>query len=182
MNLHCYRLSAGVLLLATAGLAGCNSTPIQANACIPPEDYQLDTALAQARNDLGAECSFRFDAYLQRLLEIAQDDPGPANKEKFSQFLVWAQRQGLISRLQAQNLYNRYFNVKFVSLSGDYNNCDSSCRDPSELLVKMEGELLDKELGLLKISRDQAGYQRADRLYQEVELVLEATCRACEGR
>ena len=93
------------------------------------------------------------------MLEIAQEDPSPANKEKFSQFLVWAQRQGLISRLQAQNLYNRYFNVKFVSLSGDYNNCDSSCRDPAGLMVQMEGELLDKELGLLKISRDQAGYQ-----------------------
>ena len=75
MNVHCYRLSAGTLLLAAAGLTGCNSTPIQANACIPPEGYQLDAALAQARNDLGAECSFRFDACLQRLLEIADRCP-----------------------------------------------------------------------------------------------------------
>ena len=37
-----------------------------------------------------------------------------------------------------------------VSLSGDYNNCDSSCRDPAGLMVQMQGELLDKELGLLK--------------------------------
>ncbi|KRT58155.1 hypothetical protein Ga0076813_12925, partial [endosymbiont of Ridgeia piscesae] len=35
--------------------------------------------------------------------------------------------------------------------------------------------------GLLKISRDNSGYQRADRLLQETELVLEATCTACRS-
>jgi hypothetical protein len=43
----------------------------------------------------------------------------------------------------------------------------------------MERELSDKERGLLKVSRDADGYYRADQLYQEVELVLEATCSAC---
>jgi hypothetical protein len=43
----------------------------------------------------------------------------------------------------------------------------------------MERELSDKERGLLKVSVDRDGYYRADRLYQEVELVLEATCTAC---
>jgi hypothetical protein len=43
----------------------------------------------------------------------------------------------------------------------------------------MERELSDKERGLLKVSLDSAGYYRADELYQEVELVLEATCTAC---
>ena len=43
----------------------------------------------------------------------------------------------------------------------------------------MERELSDKERGLLKVSEDREGYYRADRLYQEVELVLEATCTAC---
>jgi hypothetical protein len=31
----------------------------------------------------------------------------------------------------------------------------------------------------LKVSLDAEGYYRADELYQEVELVLEATCTAC---
>jgi hypothetical protein len=43
----------------------------------------------------------------------------------------------------------------------------------------MERELSDKERGLLRVSLDNDGYYRADRLYQEVELVLEATCTAC---
>ena len=45
----------------------------------------------------------------------------------------------------------------------------------------MERELTDKERGLMRISLDNAGYYRADELYQEVELVLEATCTACEA-
>jgi hypothetical protein len=43
----------------------------------------------------------------------------------------------------------------------------------------MERELSDKERGLLRVSLDNEGYYRADELYQEVELVLEATCTAC---
>jgi hypothetical protein len=46
-------------------------------------------------------------------------------------------------------------------------------------MLDMERELGDKERGLLKVSLDNAGYYRADELYQEVELVLEATCTAC---
>ena len=45
----------------------------------------------------------------------------------------------------------------------------------------MERELTDKERGLMKVSLDNAGYYRADELYQEVELVLEATCTACSA-
>ena len=43
----------------------------------------------------------------------------------------------------------------------------------------MERELSDKERGLMRVSLDNDGYYRADQLYQEVELVLEATCTAC---
>ena len=31
----------------------------------------------------------------------------------------------------------------------------------------------------MKVSGDREGYYRADRLFQELELVLEATCTAC---
>jgi hypothetical protein len=33
----------------------------------------------------------------------------------------------------------------------------------------------------LKVSLDSAGYYRSDELYQEIELVLEATCTACNA-
>jgi len=45
----------------------------------------------------------------------------------------------------------------------------------------MEAELADKERGMLQASLDRDGYYRADRLFSETELVLEATCRACEA-
>jgi hypothetical protein len=46
-------------------------------------------------------------------------------------------------------------------------------------MLDMERELGDKERGLMKVSLDNQGYYRADELYREVELVLEATCTAC---
>ena len=85
------------------------------------------------------------------------------------------------SRRQAQGLYNRYFNIKFVSLAGDYNTCSQTCPVRTQVLGDMRGELLDKELGLMKISGDSAGYYRADHLLKESQLVLEATCRACDA-
>jgi hypothetical protein len=43
----------------------------------------------------------------------------------------------------------------------------------------MGRELEDKEQGLLRVSADRRNYTRASRLFQETELVLEATCEAC---
>jgi hypothetical protein len=69
--------------------------------------------------------------------------------------------------------------VKFVSLAGDYNNCSHTCPRRDVVMLDMERELGDKERGLMKVSLDNQGYYRADELYREVELVLEATCTAC---
>ena len=51
----------------------------------------------------------------------------PENKRVFSEFLVWSSDQGLLSKRQAEDYYNRYFNVKFMSMKGDYNNCSHTC-------------------------------------------------------
>ncbi len=117
--------------------------------------------------------------YYDDLLSIAEGDPKAENKRVFSEFLVWASDGGLLSQRQAREYYNRYFNVKFVSLQSDYNNCTHTCPRRDRVMLNMERELTDKERGLLKVSLDNAGYYRADELYQEVELVLEATCTAC---
>ncbi len=66
-------------------------------------------------------------------------------------------------------------------MMGDFNNCASSCPRKSALLSDLEVELADKELGLMKVSGDRDAYYRADRLFQELELVLEATCTACSA-
>jgi hypothetical protein len=139
----------------------------------------LDAAAGEARGRLTAGCEARYHDYLDELLVIAEDDPGPKQREILSEFLVWSADEGLLSRRQAQGLYNRYFNVKFVAMSGDYNTCRSTCTQRGRVLAAMEDELRDKERGLLKVSRDADAYYRADRLFQETELVLEATCLAC---
>jgi len=71
--------------------------------------------------------------------------------------------------------------VKFMSMKGDYNNCSHTCPNKQKVLFNMERELSDKERGLLRVSLDSDAYYRADKLFQEVELVLEATCMACSA-
>ena len=171
----------GIWLLAVlavgAGVAGCSNTPTV--VCAPPTSRNLDTAIRDAERSLTSGCETHFDEYYHALLSIAEGDPSPANKRSFSEFLVWSADTGLLSKRQAQERYNRYFNVKFTSLRGEYNNCAYTCPRQDQVLGEMEHELADKELGLMRISLDSAGYNRADLLYQETELVLEATCSAC---
>ena len=165
-----------ILILATSFLAACASN---APTCVGPQSKNLTTAIDEAQTSLVNGCHAHFDRYYDDLLGIAEGDPKPENKRAFSEFLVWSSDEGLLSTRQAQDYYNRYFNVKFMSMKGEYNNCSHTCPNKQKVLFDMERELSDKERGLLKVSLDNEGYYRADQLYQEVELVLEATCTAC---
>ena len=167
-----------LILVAASVLASCASN---APECVGPQSKNLSTAIDAAQTSLINGCHAHFDRYYDALLSIAEGDPKPENKRSFSEFLVWSSDQGLLSKRQAQDYYNRYFNVKFMSMKGDYNNCSQTCPNKQRVLFNMERELSDKERGLLKISLDSEGYYRADQLYQEVELVLEATCTACSA-
>ena len=160
-------------------LTAFNSNPLKATACSLPEGPNLDQAIAEARFDLETGCEHQFDNYFQRLLSIAEGDPKKENKAVFSDFLVWANDQGLLSKRQARETYTRYFGVKYVSLISDYSVCAQTCPRQHEVVRDMNRELQDKEQGLLKVSADRLKYYRANRLYQEAELVLEATCEAC---
>ena len=180
-SLKKFRRVALVTCLACLA-AACGDFPTRAAKaplCEPPREHRLDVALEETKSALAAGCRADYDAYMARLLETAEGDPKPENKRLFSEFLLWSTDQGLLSKRQAQSYYNRYFNTKFVSLLGDYNNCAYTCPRKDRFLVDMQRELKDKEQGLLRVSRDQEAYYRADRLFQEAELVLEATCRAC---
>ena len=167
-----------VTALATS-LAACSSNPVRATACSLPEGPDLDRAISEARFDLETGCEHQFDRYFQRLLTIAEGDPKKDNKAAFSEFLVWANEEGLLSKRQARETYTRYFGVKYVSLISDYSVCAQTCPRQREVMRDMTRELKDKELGLLKVSADRVEYYRANRLYQEAELVLQATCTAC---
>jgi hypothetical protein len=173
------RLLRSVVLLAVAATAlyGCATTSTP--ECALADTRDLDGAVHSAQSRLAAGCVAHFDSYMDQLLEVAAGDPDPDNRQVFSDFLVWTADTGLLSKRQAQENWNRYFNVKFVSLQGDYNNCALTCPVRQQVLGNMEDELADKERGMLRAAQDRAGYYRADRLLHETELVLEATCRAC---
>jgi len=169
-------LAALTLLFSLLTLASCASTPPPCNG---PQTKNLDAAISEVKTTLNSGCTANFDRYYDDLLTIAEGDPKPKNKRLFSEFLILASEEGLLSQRQAQNYYNRYFNVKFMALQSDYNNCSHTCPVRDRVMLDMERELGEKERGLLKVSLDAEGYYRADELYQEIELVLEATCTAC---
>ena len=83
--------------VATA-LTACNTNPSRATACTLPQGPALDRAIAAARFDLETGCEHQFDQYFQRLLTIAEGDPKKDNKESFSEFLIWANEEGLLSK------------------------------------------------------------------------------------
>ncbi len=179
MNTLVKRTTLGSLLVvmtAMLTLASCATSPPPCNG---PQSKNLQSAIDDVKTTLQQGCEAHFDRYYDDLLSVAEGDPGPGNKRAFSEFLVWTSDEGLLSKRQAKEYYNRYFNVKFISLAGDYNNCSHTCPRLDRVLLNMERELSDKERGLMKVSLDHQGYYRADELYQEVELVLEATCTAC---
>lgn len=169
------------LTLATlAILAGCETQPAPvADLCGGRLGANLDSALAETEKRLGAGCEYRFDSYFKENLATAEANPDAENKRAFSDHLMQVNAMGVISKRQAQDLYNRYFNIKFVSLTGDYNTCSQTCPVQGRVVSDMKAELQDKELGLLRVSGDNASYYRADNLLKEAQLVLAATCRAC---
>lgn len=170
------RLAFASVLAASMLLSACASNE---PSCMSPQTRDLSNAMSAVQSNLQSGCQAYFDSYYDDLLTIAEGDPRPENKRAFSEFLVWATDDGLLSKRQAEDYYNRYFNVKFMSMRGDYNNCSHTCPNKQKVLFNMERELSDKERGLLRVSLDNDGYYRADQLFQEVELVLEATCTAC---
>ncbi|MGI9325362.1 MAG: hypothetical protein ACR2PZ_09105 [Pseudomonadales bacterium] len=167
------------IIAASLALGGCQTQV--ADHCSGSLGSNLNTAISEAEQRLSNGCEYQFDGYFQQLLAIAEDNPSADNKKLFSDHLVTAKNLGVISQRQAQERYNRYFNVKFVTLTGDYNTCSQACPDRARMLSEMKQELNDKERGLLKVSSDQASYYRANTLLQEADLVLEATCRACDA-
>jgi len=167
--------SAALLVASIILVSACATTP----PCSNTQSKNLNTAVDDVKRTLSSGCEAHFDRYYDDLLSIAEGDPKPENKRIFSDFLMWSSDEGLLSQRQAKDYYNRYFNVKFMSLQGDYNNCSHTCPRRERVMLDMERELGDKERGLLRVSLDNDAYYRADELYQEVELVLEATCTAC---
>ncbi|MCZ6619416.1 MAG: hypothetical protein O7E57_14940 [Gammaproteobacteria bacterium] len=167
-----------VFLCCTAFFAACTNTPV-ADHCTGNFPSDLSAAIDNAEGRLANGCEYHFDRYFISLLDVAEANPSPKNKSMFSDHLINVNEMGIISQRQARELYNRYFNIKFVSFTGDYNTCAQTCPVQDHVISNMKSELQDKQLGLLRVSSDKSGYYRADHLLKEAQLVLEATCRAC---
>jgi hypothetical protein len=168
------------LSFAVLAVAGCASQQ-NAEYCSARLSGSLTAAMDEARERLGNGCEYHFDGYYKDLLSIAEANPDSRNRMHFSDFLLQVNDMGVISRRQAEALYNRYFGIKFITMQGDYNTCSQTCPQRARVLSDMKAELHDKELGLLRASNDQQSFYRADNLLKETELVLEATCTACEA-
>ena len=155
------RSAAGLVFMTVIAmlLGACETTPQRVAACTPPQGTNLDQAISKTRFDMETGCEAHFDAYFGNLLAIAEGDPGKENKAKFSDFLLWANNEGLLSKRQARAIYNRYFGVKYVSLASDYSVCSETCPRQEEVMRAMRQELADKEQGLLKISDGERGQQ-----------------------
>ena len=177
------KLSCFAAIAYGLALSGCTYSDARDDtaSCPMPEGHDVGRAFEEAERAIHNGCEHRFDDYFQHLLQVAEGDPGAENQRRFSTFLVQAADAGLISQRQAEVRYNRYFNVKFMSLRSEYNNCSQTCPRRARVMSDMQQELLDKELGLMKVSADTAAYYRANQLLRETELVLEATCLACES-
>lgn len=174
------RLISTITMPVALLLAGCQTTPEPPPECALPKAASVKQAFDHTRQELNrSECHFRFDAYFERLLETAAGDPDPKNSEYFSEFLLWANSQDIITRRSAEEYYNRYFNVKFVSLPDEYSNCAYTCRMKDEIIHNMEAELRQKDMGLLKIMANKRAYAKANSLHDSMLTVLEATCTAC---
>ena len=175
--------NTGLLMLLAVLLAGCQTTPPRFS-CSVPSGFDVAAAFEHARSDLAHEqCQFQFDSYVDRLLEIAASDPKPGNREHFSSLFSWARDQGILSQLQARDHYRRYFTPEFVSLYSDYNNCSAICPRQDEMIKQMRAELRDKERGLLKALGQRERFVQADREYNQLLTLIEATCTACaQGR
>lgn len=142
----------------------------------------LRQAVTQAMKDLDdPERHTEFDRYFSGLVEIAENNPDITNKKIFSDFLLFANRKGILTKSMAQDYYNRYFNLTFMSLPDRY-NVSSTCTNKTKILADMEAELLQKERGLLKACQDKETYYLAYDHYQTLKVVYDATCMASESK
>ncbi len=148
--------------------------------CTLPSGNLTEPAFETAMATLDSpHCRYRFDEVFSALVTVCKGSPALENREKFSNFLVWAKDAGIISSIKAKKLYNRYFTSDFVSLPDDYQNC-SYCSRMGTILSDTRTELSDKELGLIKVCGDKTAFAKASDDLKKIQLILEAVCYACQ--
>lgn len=162
--------------------AACQTTPPVEFVCTLPSGYNVQSAFDHANSDLSHwQCHYQFEQYMDKLLDIAASDPKEQNKQHFSTFFSQARDNGVISQLQAQEYYRRYFTPDFMALGDLHNNCSTTCRNQVALVKQMKQELRDKQRALLSAVGDRDAYSQADSEYNQLLSLIDATCLACKA-
>ena len=183
------KISAGykeimISCIVAVMMLACTNQQYLKPSCTLPSGVNLEEALAHSRADLSRlECEQMFEGYFERLIDVAKRDPAIENRRRFSDFLMWANDEAIIDKIQARSYYNRYFNTTFMSLPDDFNVC-SSCSDIAkrDLEVELQKELGQKEEGLMRACQDKQAYYAAADQYNSILLLLDATCTACRNK
>jgi len=179
INTHVLAALFGAVVIA-ASLAACQMT--RGPDCTLLSGTNVERAFDRAREELSRNaCKSQFGNYFEQLLDIAAGAPSPEHSQRFSEFLLWADAQEVITRRSAEDYYNRYFSPKFASLQDEYSNCTHTCRMKADIESAMEEELLQKDIGLLKVTNDKRKYAQANANYRSILTLIEATCEACRA-
>jgi len=172
-------LSMAISLISVGCVSQKSPPPDVVVNCPLPSGYLVDQAFSTARSTLSnPPCRYQFDAVFATLLTVCEGAPDMKNKELFSELLLWAKGEGIISSIQAEKYYTRYFSHRFVSLPDTYQTC-SHCTGLKTMLANCREELKNKEQGLIKVCKDKATYAKASDDLSKIEVILEATCRSC---
>ena len=169
-----------LMLMIMVTVTGCRKRPVPVQpACNLPSGYIVDQAFDTAYDTLSKQgCRYRFDEVMEALLEVCEGAPQMKNKELFSNLLVWAKDQGIISTVQAKNYYNTYFSSIFISLPDDYQTC-SYADKYEKVIADCKAELEKKEQGLVKVCSDSETFAKATNDLNQFDLIFLAACKAC---
>lgn len=184
MNLITRIVTNTVLVASLVSLSACaslGSSRDKGTRCELSGTQKLELAVSEAQEKLESGCTREFSGYYNRLLQLGAGFPKPENAAVYQDFLRWSVNQGIISRVQAGERYDRYFSSKFSGLSDSRSVASAVCPNLDGTLADLRSELADKETGLQGILGQANRFQEATRLYYNLQLNLSAICAAVEG-
>ncbi|MCB0355537.1 MAG: hypothetical protein KDD40_00930 [Bdellovibrionales bacterium] len=139
-------------------------------------NYNLESAIEEAKEKLFERRQNLFFKYFERLLEIAAQDPGLHNLQPLLAFIDWASRESLISQARTQMIRYEYFHYEFISYQESM--LSEACDQVDDLLSQLKIELSKKQMGLKKALGQEDKYIMAENVnYWQLVQLLEDYCR-----
>lgn len=172
-------LAFSALILTMQGCATIKRDQAPQDTCQLNQTKKFEIAMEDAKTRLSSnKCLGHFDNYYAQLLDVAKGYPKADNSTKFLDYLRWSVNEGFVSKVQAESRYERNFSYKFSTLDSKRSVAASVCPKLDETLAELRTELQDKKVGLQDVNGSAGKYKKAQQLYYELELNLEAVCAA----